>query len=132
MDWYQPTQLLSTLTSRSIFIISSWNSWPSKAAASSSAFAASSADLTTSPLSSSGSGNGNACVISSTPSSIMRPRSEPVTIVGSDSLQCLIILRAARPSSFTEVTGAFVSITAAMVDVYLFRRYLFFGGKIFI
>merc|ERR1719253_927693 len=78
-------QLSSTLTSRSIFIISSWNSWPSSAAASSSTLAVSSEVFTTSPLSSCGSGKGKACVISRHPSSIMRPRSDPVTIVGRDS-----------------------------------------------
>jgi hypothetical protein len=45
-------------------------------------------------------------------------------------LQCLIILRAARPSSFTEVTGAFVSITAAMVDVYLLCSLGVYGTEV--
>lgn len=88
MDWYQPTQLLSTLTSRSIRIISNWKSVSTPTSSSSPP------PLAEMVLASFlESGKGKECVISKTPDPVStRPSRDPLTMWGRESWQCLTIL----------------------------------------
>ena len=92
VDWYHPTVLLSTLTSRRQRIISIWYSAPSSSSSAASA-------------PSSFEGNGKQFVTSSV-DPMSSPSSWPVTNAGSALWQCLMILSA---------TSASISTTSATV-----------------
>ena len=87
VDWYQPTVLLSTFTSRRQRIISIWYSAESSSASPRSAV-----------------GNGKLLVTSSV-EPMSRPSSWPVTNAGSACWQCFTIFNTTRPSSSTASIG---------------------------